>query len=110
MDHEESRRHRRLRRWGLGDKRQLLSSTLQLILGIVLGLGLARMMNLPEAQQALVGTLTTLVTWLADEAFKLPGRETRSGRIIHGSLRMISLIGFMLALQSLLILNGWTLG
>ena len=94
------------RQWWPGHRKALLT-TGQLVLGIVLGIALARLMDLPEEQKALVGTLTTLVTWLADEAFKLPSREGRGGKLIHGSLRMISMIGFMLALQSLAVLNGW---
>lgn len=98
---------RLLRRWGFTSWHQGMLTTALVLVGVALGLGLARMMNLPEEQKALIGTLTTLITWLADEVFNLPSRETRAGRIIHGSLRMISLIGFMLALQSLAVLNGW---
>lgn len=98
---------RLLGRWGLANWRQGLITTLQVAVGVLLGVGLARLMNLPEEQKALIGTLTTLVTWLADEAFRLPPRHTRSGKIVHGILRMLSLVGFMLALQSLAVLNGW---
>lgn len=98
-----------MRRLGLTNWRQGILTTAQLLLGAGLGIILARLMNLPEEQKALIGTLTTLVTWLADEAFTLPSRSRRVGQIIHASLRMISLIGFMLALQSLAVLNGWSI-
>ncbi len=79
----------------------------QMAAGIGLGLGLARVMRLPEEQIALIGTLITLVTWLAEESFTLPDKETRWGALIHGALRFLALVGFIMALQSLAALNGW---
>ena len=94
-------------RWGWPGWRAAALVAGQLLFGLALGIALARLMRRPEEQKALIGTLTTLVTWLADEAFTLPGKDTRSGRIIHAGLRMIALVGFILALQSLAVLNGW---
>lgn len=79
----------------------------QVVLGVGIGLAMAKVMNLPEEQAALVGTLITLVTWLAEETAKLPSRETRLGAGIHASLRFLALVGFIMALQSLAMLNGW---
>ncbi|WP_404285601.1 hypothetical protein [Glutamicibacter arilaitensis] len=59
---------------------------------LVLGLSWAKAMTLP------------------DETMKLPSKETRRGALIHGGLRFLSLAGFIMALQSLLVLNGWSAG
>ncbi|WP_345469607.1 hypothetical protein QMQ05_09835 [Glutamicibacter ectropisis] len=80
----------------------------QAVAGIAIGLAMAKSMALPEEQVALIGTLITLVTWLGDEVFKLPAKDTKAGAFIHGSLRLLALIGFIMALQSLAALNGFS--
>lgn len=91
-------------------RRRTLKSRLwpaaQVLIGFAAGLVLAKTMSLPEEQIALIGTVITLVTWLTDEAVKLPSKETRLGAVLHGSLRFLSLVGFIMALQSLATLNG----
>lgn len=104
----ESATPSRLRRWGWPGSRRAVGLAAQVVIGAVLGIGLARLMDMPEEQTALIGTVITLITWLAEEAFRMPPRETRLGKAVHGTLRMLSLVGFMLAMQALLALNGWT--
>lgn len=83
-----------------------LSYTGQVLGGVVIGLGSYKLIELPPEQIALIGTLITLLTWLSEEALKLPPRESRAGAVIHGGLRIVSFVGFVLALFSLVELNG----
>ena len=77
-----------------------------MLIGFAAGLVLAKTMPLPEEQIALIGTVVTLVAWLTDEAVKLPSKDTRLGAALHGTLRFLLLLGFIMALQSLAALNG----
>lgn len=86
----------------------MLWSAAQVLVGFSAGLALAKTMSLPEEQIALIGTVITLVTWLADEAVTLPAKDTRLGAALHGTLRFLALVGFIMALQSLAALNGLT--
>lgn len=88
--------------------RPMLWPAAQVLIGFAAGLLLAKTMTLPEEQIALIGTVITLVTWLTDEAVKLPARDTRLGAVVHGILRFLALVGFIMALQSLATLNGLT--
>jgi len=88
--------------------RQSLWVAAQAVVGVAIGLALAKSMALPDEQVALIGTIITLVTWLGDEVLALPSKDTRVGAFIHGSLRLLALIGFIMALQSLAALNGFS--
>ena len=84
---------------------RLLSYAGQILGGGIIGLGGYKLIALPPEQIALIGTLITLVTWLSEETLTLPPRETKLGALVHGGLRTISFIGFVLALISLGELN-----
>ncbi|PQZ95811.1 hypothetical protein CQ018_00460 [Arthrobacter sp. MYb227] len=84
---------------------RLLSYAGQILGGGIIGLGSYKLIALPPEQIALIGTLITLVTWLSEEALTLPPRETKLGGIVHGAMRIISFVGFVLALISLIELN-----
>ena len=78
----------------------------QVLIGFAAGIVLAKTMTLPEEQIALIATVITLVTWLTDEAVKLRAKDTRVGTVVHGILRFLPLVGFIMALHSLAALNG----
>lgn len=84
---------------------RLLSYAGQILGGGIIGIGGYKLIALPAEQVALIGTLITLVTWISEEALTLPSRETKLGVLVHGGLRTISFIGFVLALISLGELN-----
>ncbi|UXN30737.1 hypothetical protein [Glutamicibacter sp. M10] len=88
--------------------KQWLWMLLQVIAGVGIGTAMAKAMSLPEEQVALIGTVITLVTWLADEVISLPSKDSKRGSVIHGSIRFLALVGFIMALQSLAALNGFS--
>lgn len=88
-------------------RERIFSYVGQVLGGALLGAGFFKLVDLPPERMALAGTLITLVTWLCDEAVKLPSRDTRRGQLVHGALRLVSLAGFILALISLFELNSF---
>ena len=88
-----------------GGKYYLLTG-LQVVIGLGLGWWIADLKHWPEELVALIGTGITFATWLADEVFTLPSKKTRWGRIAHETLRILSLLGLLIALASLTSMNG----
>ncbi|MFJ2620878.1 hypothetical protein [Glutamicibacter sp. NPDC087344] len=89
----------------MGATRVPLHLVFQACVGVILGIGITSLFSaVPAAQLALAGVIVVILAWVVEQAFNLPAPNTRNGARVRLILRLISLIGFTIAVSPLLTL------
>ncbi|MBF6672378.1 MULTISPECIES: hypothetical protein [Glutamicibacter] len=89
----------------MGATRVPLHLVFQAFVGAIIGIGIVSLLSeVAPAQLALAGVLVTIVAWIIEHGFNLPAPNSKQGARVRLILRMVSLIGFTLAVSPLLAL------
>lgn len=89
----------------MGATRTPLHLVFQAFIGVIIGIGIASLLTeVAPAQLALAGVLVVIVVWIIEHGFNLPAPNSKQGARVRLILRMVSLVGFTLAVTALLTL------
>lgn len=88
----------------IGQSRTPMHLVFQASIGVILGLGLASIIDLPTAQLALVGVFISIVAWVVEHGVNFSARNLRTQGRIRLVLKLIALIGFTISVSTLLTL------
>ncbi|MGP9528486.1 hypothetical protein [Glutamicibacter sp. AOP5-A2-18] len=89
----------------MGATRTPLHLVFQACVGVIIGLGIASVFSgVAPAKLALAGVLVIVVVWIVEQGFRLPAPNTKPGARVRLVLRLVSLVGFTLAVSPLLTL------
>lgn len=87
----------------MGATRTPLHLVFQACVGVMIGIGLASLLSgLGAVQVALTGIGLTIAAWIVEQGFRLPAPNTKQGARIRLVLRIITLVGFTIAVSTLL--------
>ena len=85
----------------LGESRTPMHLVFQASIGVILGLGLASVIDLPAAQLALTGVVISIVAWVIEHGVDFSSRNLRTAGRIGLLLKLVALIGFTISVSSL---------
>ncbi|KSU66928.1 hypothetical protein [Arthrobacter sp. NIO-1057] len=89
----------------MGATRTPLHLVFQAFIGAIIGIGIASLFSdVAPAQLALTGVLVAVAAWIVEHGFNLPPVNSKPGARVRLILRMVSLVGFTLAISPLLAL------
>lgn len=87
----------------MGATRTPLHLVFQACVGVIIGIGITSLFSgAGHAQLALAGVIVVIAAWIVDQGFRLPAPNTTSGARIRLVLRLVSLVGFTIAVSPLL--------
>ncbi|RKS22595.1 hypothetical protein DFO58_0627 [Arthrobacter sp. AG1021] len=87
----------------LGATRVPLHLVFQACVGVIIGIGITSLFSgVDHAQLALAGVIVVIAAWIVEQGFRLPEPNTTSGARIRLVLRIVSLVGFTIAVSPLL--------
>ncbi|MCS3491484.1 putative membrane protein [Arthrobacter sp. JUb119] len=87
----------------MGATRTPLHLVFQACVGVIIGIGVVSLLSgLAPAQVALTGVVIAILVWIVEQGFRLPEPNTKQGARVRMVLRLISLIGFTIAVSPLL--------
>ncbi|PRB72168.1 hypothetical protein [Arthrobacter sp. MYb213] len=88
-----------------GATRTPLHLVFQACLGVIVGIGITSLLSeVSHVQVALAGVFVVLAAWIVEQGFRLPAPNTKTGARIRLILRLVALVGFTIAVSSLLTL------
>lgn len=88
-----------------GATRTPLHLVFQACLGVIVGIGITSLLNdVSHVQVALGGVFVVLAAWIVEQGFRLPAPNTKTGARIRLILRLVALVGFTIAVSTLLTL------
>lgn len=85
----------------LGESRTPMHLVFQASIGVILGLGLVSVIDLPAAQLALTGVVISIVAWVIEHGVDFPTSNLRTTGRIRLVLKLVALIGFTVSVSSL---------
>lgn len=88
----------------MGQSRTPMHLVFQASIGVILGIGLASILELPAAQLALVGVAISIAAWVVEHGISFASRSLRTQGLIRLVLKLVALIGFTVSVSALLTL------
>lgn len=88
----------------MGQSRTPMHLVFQASIGVILGVGLSSILNLPTAQLALVGVFISIGAWVVEHGVNFTSRSLRTQGWIRLALKLVALIGFTVSVRALLTL------
>lgn len=87
----------------MGATRVPLHLVFQACVGVIIGIGITSLFSgIGHAQLALAGVIVVIAAWIVEQGFHLPEPNTKTGARIRLILRIVSLVGFTIAVSPLL--------
>lgn len=87
----------------MGATRTPLHLVFQACVGVIIGIGLVSLLSgIAPAQVALIGVIIAVLVWIVEQGIRLPEPNTKRGVRVRLILRLISLVGFTLAVSQLM--------
>ncbi|WP_313814254.1 hypothetical protein [Glutamicibacter sp.] len=89
----------------IGATRTPLHLVFQACVGVIIGIGITSLFSqVMPAKLALAGVFVAIAAWVVEQGFRLPDPQSASGARVRLILRLVSLIGFTVAVAPLLAL------
>lgn len=85
----------------MGESRTPMHLVFQASIGVILGLGLASLLDLPAAQLALTGVVISILAWVVEHGVNFSRRPLRTQGRIRLALKLVALIGFTVSVSAL---------
>ncbi|GAA1413952.1 hypothetical protein AUR04nite_30400 [Glutamicibacter uratoxydans] len=89
----------------IGATRVPLHLVFQACVGVIIGIGITSLFaGVMPAKLALAGVLVAIAAWIVEQGFRLPDAMSITGARIRLALRLVSLVGFTIAVAPLMAL------